>query len=402
MRIVLFNLNNYIGGGEVYILNFVRYLHENSIDYAAITYPKSYIEDECKENGYNYLSWPTKNESYLYSKSTEKKAIEIFFESNFRKTDHFLICNMRELYSFLTIRNNFYKIRYIQFKNILFHPEEYKYGSRLSLKSKKIEDFNQDLLGTLDVLDLNIYPNQNARNKSVKGITREYNTFFPFPSFSNPKVQVKKDQHQGGPIKILTISRFVSFKISSILELIRVVKKNKNYELTIIGYGRFKLLIQIYTFLGPRRIALVGKVNPNKIHDYIAASDIGVAQGTSILQMTSTGLPTIISPYSKWYDFIIGKRTCSFGVFTKNNLEFGDKLTSEHRHILDFQSAIDKILFNYKFYRNESLEVTEYLNSDKIFNALTRQIHLKIPNIDKHEFKVLKPSFLKRAIKSFL
>ena len=89
------------------------------------------------------------------------------------------------------------------------------------------------------------------------------------------------------------------------------------------------------------------------------------------------------------------EKTYSFGVFTKNNLEFGDKLTSEHMHLIDFQSAIKKILFNYKFYRNESLEVTRYLNSDKIFNALTTQIHLKIPNIDEHEFKVLKPSFLK-------
>ena len=191
MRIVLFNLNNYVGGGEVYILNFVRHLHKNAIDYVSITYPKSYIEYECKQNGYNYLSWPAKNEAYLYANLKEKKPLRSS-SSNFRKTDHFLICNMRELYSFLTLRNNFYKIRYIQFKNILFHPEEYKYGARLSLNRQKIEDFNRNLLGELDALDLNIYPNQNARKKSIKEITREHNTFSLFHHFPIPKYKLKK------------------------------------------------------------------------------------------------------------------------------------------------------------------------------------------------------------------
>ena len=95
------------------------------------------------------------------------------------------------------------------------------------------------------------------------------------------------------------------------------VKNNKNYELTIIGYGRFKLFIQIYKLLYPKRVILLDKVNPKKLHKYITESDVGVAQGTSILQMTSAGLPTVISPYSKWYDFIIGRKNILFWSFYK-------------------------------------------------------------------------------------
>lgn len=403
MRIVLFNLNNYVGGGEVLITHFASYLKKNNVDYVIITTINSYILEESLKKKFNHLLWPTKSLGYLFANSSEKINIECFFKKNFSIDDCFLTCNMRELYSFIELRKRLNTINKIQFKNIILHPEEYKYGASYSFKKSSIENFNKSLLKQLDDLEINIYPNENARLKSIGPYTKGYGlNYIPFPSFDILKPLNTRKENNINTVNILTVSRFVPFKISSILELIKVVKKNKNYHLTIIGYGTFKFLIKLYILGYGKRIRLLDKVNPEKLLKYIRESDIGVGQGTTILQMISNGLPTIISPYSRWYDFLLGKETFSFGVFTTENLEFGDQISDEFLKKVKFKNSIETLLGNYDFYLDQTYEVAKHLRSEKIFGQLVETILNSNIDIENHRFDTNKPSRLKRLVRSFL
>ena len=65
-------------------------------------------------------------------------------------------------------------------KNIILHPEEYKYASSLSIFPSKTINNNRSLLIKLDSSNLNIYPNKNAQIKSI-GKDMNDNDYYPFP-----------------------------------------------------------------------------------------------------------------------------------------------------------------------------------------------------------------------------
>lgn len=398
--IYIFNLNNYIGGGEVYVLQLAEYLFEKKIDFTLITVKNSFIAEQSIKNKYKFLLWPINENSILYTNKKDKLKLINFIKSiNLNKKDIFLSCNMRELYnSFFLMKIS--KINFI-LKNILLHPEEYKYSSSLSLNPKKQIFYNKSLLTKMDKNDLNIYPNQNFRNETY-GKELSEKDFFPFP-VENVKHNLKNKEINPSKIDLLTISRFVNFKISTTLSLITFVKKNKNFTLNIVGYGPWKFLINIFLFFfKSKRIKVYPKQNPEDLKLFIENCDIGFAQGTTILQIAKFKKPVVVAPYSKWYDFIL-KKIKSPQVFGDTKFpDFGDIYYKENLGYHDYKDLFDKVVLNYSDFVSQTEDMLSILETDKIFTSLL--IKLKEPKYFQDYENIIfpKPSFFKTIIRKIL
>jgi hypothetical protein len=395
--IYIFNLNNYIGGGEVYVLQLAKYLTSNNIDFTLITVNNGYIAQQAIKKKYKKIIWPINETSILYSNKREKIKLKSFVNDlNFKKKDIVLSCNMRELYNcFFMMKNS--KKQFI-LKNIILHPEEYKYSSNLSLNPKKQIFYNRSILTKMDKNDLNIYPNQNARNQTIGKKLSDID-FFPFP-IENVKHNLKNKEINPRKINLLTISRFVSFKISTTISLITFVKKNKNFTLNIIGYGPWKFLINIFLFFyKSKRIKIYPKQNLEDLKLFIVNCDIGFAQGTTILQIAKFKKPVVVAPYSKWYDFIL-KKIKSPQVFGDTKTpDFGDNYYMKNLGYHDYKDLFDKVVLNYTDYVSQTEDMISSLERDKIFTSLLSK--LKEPKYFEDYKNVIfpKPSFFKTIIR---
>jgi hypothetical protein len=397
--IYLFNLNNYIGGGEVYVIAFAEYLKSNSIAYNLICSNDSFISVKAEEKKLNYLIWPSKQLSINYASKSQKVSFEIFFKNLILKSsDIILACNMRELYTSI----HFFRKFYFQIRTIILHPEEYKYLASGSIYKSKYYNRNRFLLKLLDSHNLVIYPNKNARNVSLN-CDEDYLNIFPFPVAYSNYDTLPSNLHSD-MVKIIIISRFVSFKISTILSLIKTVYNNSNYELTIIGYGPWKFLLKIYLYIyNTNRIITINKLQPEELRNYILKSNIGVAQGTSILQIIKFNRPVIIAPYSKWYNFLF-ESVKSPGIFgLENKINWGDIYWNLENEKYTFDFLITKVLKDYNKYVNCTKVIRDQLDEKIIYNNLYKYISTYTDFIVPDNFIIPAPPFFKllfRRIKS--
>lgn len=389
--IYLFNLNNYIGGGEVYVIAFAKYLKNNSIEYNLICSKNSFISAKAEEKKLNYLIWPSKQLSINYASKSQKSSFNFFFKNlNLKSNDIILACNMRELYTSI----HFLKKNFFQIRTIILHPEEYKYLASGSIYKSKYYNRNRFLLKLLDSHKLVVYPNKNTRNISL-ACDEDCLNIFPFP-VANSNYDSLPSNLQTDTVKIIIISRFVSFKISTILSLIKTVHNNSNYELTIIGYGPWKFLLKVYLYIyNTNRIITINKLQPEELRNYILKSNIGVAQGTSILQIIKFNRPVIIAPYSKWYSFLF-ESVKSPGIFgIENKINWGDIYWNLENEKYTFEFLIAKVLKDYNQYVNCTKAIRDQLDEKIIFNDLYKYISTYSQFIVPDNFKIPTPPFLK-------
>ena len=306
---------------------------------------------------------------------------------------------MRELYNcFFMMKNS--KNQFI-LKNIILHPEDYKYSASLSLNYRNRIIYNRIILSEMDKKNLNIYPNQNARNETL-GKEASVTNFFPFPIEKN-KNKTSSKKINPKEVQLLTISRFVSFKIATTISLITFVKKNKKFTLNIVGYGPWKFLLKIILFFHhTNRINIYPKQNLEDLELFIKKCDIGFAQGTTILQIAKFKKPVIVMPYSKWYDFIFNeiKSPQVFGDTKSPN--FGDMYYKRDMGYFKYDYLIKKILPNYDDYIIKTEKILSNLESDKIFSDLLSKLR-DVKYYDEFlEIRFPKPSFLKYCLRKVL
>lgn len=389
--IYLFNLNNYIGGGEVYVIQFAEYLSVNNIEFAVICSENSFIHEKALEKKLNHLVWPSVQLSINYATKLQKKFFISFFKKlDLKLHDIILTCNMRELYTGMFFLE---KIKF-QLRTIILHPEEYKYLASGSLIQNKYYKLNRKLLRILDFHELIIYPNVNARNNSI-GCNDDYLNVFPFP-ISNSNEIFTFPRQANEKVKIITISRFVNFKISTILSLVKTVYKNCNYELVIIGYGPWKFLLKFYLFIyKTHRIIIISKVQPEDLKKYILKSNIGFAQGTSILQIIKFNIPVIIAPYSKWYSYLFDK-VKSPGIFGfDNKITWGDIYWNLEKDNFHLDYLINEVSSNYNTYVENAKRIRQQLDEKIIFKNMVEYISIYREFIVPDDFIIPKPPIFK-------
>jgi hypothetical protein len=239
--------------------------------------------------------------------------------------------------------------------------------------------------------------NENCRAKSYGIKENNYGSIIPIPISKSENITINKSINTDKVVNIVCISRFVEFKIGSILAIVKIARKNKKYHLDIIGYGWWKFVLDMYIFIfNMKNINIYTNIKPDDLGLIIKKSEIGYAQGTSILEISKYGLPVIIAPYSKLKDIFVSGFRC-MGVFgQKDDLNFGDTTSNTEFDLYSIESCINNIVDDYQYYCSLSKQHTKKFLSEIIYDQMIEVIYASKFNNKNLDFKLIKPPILKR------
>jgi len=407
--IILFNLNKYVGGGEVLLIRFAEFLRENNIDYSIMSCKEnSFIADESARLQLNFIPWPHNNDSVAYMSDLEKDQLINSMSYNFRNyTDLsvFTFC-FRDAYNCLYTFSNLIDIN-VSFSTGIYHPKDIYYLSSMSLNKKYYINFNRGILKKYISNSSIIFMNDASRDISVGHKNETGGSIAPIPIKLPNEIPLRykndRDENEYNKTRIICISRLVDFKIAAVLAIVRFVKNNPQYHLDLIGRGNLKFVIDLYCrFYNVQNIKLFDNIEPHQLDEIIDNSSIGYAQGTSILEISKRGIPTIIAPYSRLRDIFDTKLGC-FGVFgEKNDFNFGDITSPKDHSFVSIPETIKKIENNYEFYRDICINHTKRFSSDKVFNEILTTIQNGSFTNQDLNFNPPRPPFIKRVLKFLL
>lgn len=402
--IVLFNLNRYVGGGETITIRIAQYLHDHTIPYALFTFSEDcYLSEQARNRNLKLFAWPVSNDSVAYMNEIEratlvKKVKEVLKDEQILYP---FTCCLRDLYNSLYIFSRF-KEKKITISTAIYHPEDVYYLSSLSLNKKNIIEFNRNILLTLADKDAVLFPNFNALKTSFGNDTKYTPQFIPLPILIPDKIPLKI-LDQAKPIKIVCISRFVSFKIAAVLAIVRFARKNKGYELSLIGYGIYRFVLSFYIKIHHmKNVKIFSGIGPDQLDQLIDQADIGYAQGTSILEIAKRGMPVIIAPYSNILD-IFNKDFLCMGVFgERNDFNYGDYRSNGGPESVPIDKTIERIVNNYTFYRDLTVTHAKRFSTE----VICKQIHNLIINskysCENTVFNPPKAPLVKKALKKLM
>jgi len=239
--------------------------------------------------------------------------------------------------------------------------------------------------------------NVNKVNKNIEPILA------PIPieisEKKNTRVLNKKEK-----IRVITISRFSSGKIGAILALIRASRKRKDIEVTVVGHGSWGIVLKIWVAIYKlNNINFIHDARPEDLPDLINQSDIGYAQGTSILEIAKFSVPVIIAPYSLISD-IFNNGFKTFGVFgeTEKIYQFGDRIRKGSDPGLEIDQAIDEVILNYSHYSDLSFREVRKFSSEIIFPKIYDSILSSTASNQNDIQYDVRPPLVKIIIKKIL
>ena len=184
--------------------------------------------------------------------------------------------------------------------------------------------------------------------------------------------------------------------------MLKYLQSNKEIRLSIIGYGSFSFLIKFFiSYFGLKnRVKLFGRVEPAELSKIIRESDIGYAQGISLLEIVRNGLPCIIAPYSPFKELFFSSYETG-GIFGENNPWLGDY--SESRDYISkssIDSDIDKLRNQYNQIKKDSKSGFEQFNPNFIFPKITYYLN-NVRIMDINEVRIPKIPKLKLIAKKY-
>lgn len=404
--IVLFNLNQYLGGGEVLAIRFAEYLKSLEINYELLAFDSNdcFIRKQAIKKNLNYNLWPIKNDSMSYMSVKDKlKAIEgLKKKYNSKNIEVFTFC-FRDLYNacfFFPILG----ISKLKICTGIYHPEDVFYLSSFSFKRNRVIDFNRNLAINMYNHNSIVFANENALTTSLGlDIINSKKSIIPIPVDLEREIKNNLKPININYIKIICISRFVDFKIGAIISLLRFAKNNRTYSVDLVGYGNLEIILRMYIFLNKiNNVSLIGKVEPSELNKFIKDSDIGFAQGTSIMEIAKHGKPVIIAPYGRLLD-IFNKNFKCMGIFGEfDTYNYGD-ITDDGSKIFEpLSNTFNRLINNLNFYIDKSNNHLNKFSSTIVFNQIVDIIHNSTFNGDGLLEPFPKPSIGKRLIKKLL
>ena len=220
--------------------------------------------------------------------------------------------NLRDFYNLCKILR-FMKVLNFKCLHLIHHPEDSYYLDNWNFLSNDIKNKNEKNLKYLNSFNSILF-NNDLKKKNLIGEENSNNEYINLPA-SSATFQENKNALEE-KIKIICISRFVIFKVGSVIKLLHHVKNNINLELTIVGYGKFGYLIRFWIFLLgiSKQVKLLGKIEPNSLEKIIKKHDIGYAQGMALMEIVRNGIPCIIAPYSKIIEIFLNNEKTG-GIF---------------------------------------------------------------------------------------
>lgn len=173
-------------------------------------------------------------------------------------------------------------------------------------------------------------------------------------------------------LKLLYVSPFYPYKhqdkvIHSVVEL---VNEGLNLDLTLVGHGASKEMIEIsskYNFIN-----IVGHVEPSKINYYYKKSDLFIFASTcenfpiTLLEAMSFGLPVLCSNYGVMPEVLNSKSEVYFNPLEKYSIKKAIRFVYNDENILKVEAVS-----NYKKSLNYNWDNTFNLTFDFIKNSIS-------------------------------
>ena len=402
-KIILFNLNRYVGGGETLLSRYAMYLEVNNIDYLIVCAKGSYIESSSQDNELNFINWPLVEDSLIYKREAVAN-VQNFFIDNLPKD---------VVFNFFTFCMRDYVNVSLIFKDLnfnakifhgVYHNQDYKYLSSFSLNPKYYHVFFKDILRNLYFNKAVLFMNNHGFIESIGNRNSDLTPDFrpiPITLFDDDPISSEALILTRNINKVLCISRFAAFKIGAVVAFLRLARKNPNLNFTLVGHGPFEFLVTFLIQLWSlTNITLLTDVVPSQLKEIIGKHHIGYAQGTSILEIAKLGKPVIIAPYSRLAD-IFNSRFRTYGVFgfVDDKFIFGDLVYKQGYPSMSLQNALNDITLDYSNFKNGTLKAVKNYDSNEIFKLITSDILEGSLEIAKWPKISINPPLLKRLVK---
>ena len=400
-KIILFNLNTYIGGGETLLVRYAEYLSKKNIDYAILCAPKdSWIESNAASKRLEIIKWPVKDDSLIYSRNqipVVRERLEL--ELNSAETLKIFTFCMRDYVNSVLVFGE--SSLNVELFHGLYHPQDYEYLSSLALNKSSYHKYFKSHLHHLYVNRSVLFMNLHGAIGSIGCDVKNDDLILrPIP------ITLNDNKSCGGGVlsekTIICISRFAAFKIGAIVAFLRFARLRRDAKCTLVGHGPFEWLIRLLVRLWSlENISIQSGISPDELGTLIIKNTIGYAQGTSILEIAKFGIPVIIAPYSRLRD-IFNRNFTTFGVFgfVQQPFEFGDLAYFEGSPRLSLESAFNQILCDYPNFSSGTLDAVKRFEADTIFNDITNDITSGSISVGAIPAITIRPPLVKRIILS--
>ncbi len=392
-----------MGGGEILTVRIAEYFKRKNIKYKLLSYEiNCYIAERAKKSDLDIVYWPETEDSIAYMPGRQRDLLVNKMRKLFENEQliyAYTFC-MRDLYNSLFVFSRFQKSK-VYFSTGIYHPEDVYYLSSLSFRQKSFTEFNRHLLYNLTLKNAVLYINKNALVTSLGSETSFDPKFIPIPIPMPEQIPIRVlDTNR--PIKIVCISRFVGFKVAAVLALVRFVRKNKGYELSLIGYGFYQFTLTVYMKIhGIKNVKIYAGIGPEQLDKLIDQGDIGYAQGTSILEIAKRGMPVIIAPYSNIRDIFNPNFLC-MGIFgERNNFNFGDYRSNGGPESVRIDDTIKRVVADYSKYRELTVTHAKRFSAELICKEIHEFIINSNYSNDQTMFNPPKPPYVKKVLRKF-
>jgi hypothetical protein len=399
-KIILFNLNRYVGGGETILVRYAEYLKRNNVDYSILcAFESSWIESNVRAKKLNHIRWPLKNDSLIYFPD-KILHVRSYLESKLKSDtviNLFTFCMRDYVNSVLVFRESRLKINLF---HGLYHPQDYEYLSSLSFDKSTYHKYFQSVIYDLYLKSSILFLNSRTAEEAVGDNLIDHQPIVRCIPI-NQEIDITYSGKFPPNKNIVCISRFVSFKVGSIVAFLRLARLDPEVKCTLIGHGPYEWLIKLLVRLWSiKNLTIYTEVGPDDLHTLVLENDIGYAQGTSILEIAKYGIPVIIAPYSK-LDDVFNKNFSTFGIFgfVEDRLELGDLYAFQGAPKFSLAETVQEISNNYLKYQLGTIESVKKFEATHIFGKITEDILNSSSPVKQLLPIQVKPPLVKRVIR---
>ena len=331
--IILYNTNEYLGGGETLALKLCEKL-ANYDDIAMITSEGSFISQNIKL-GCRILELPSYSYYYMNLKEREQYLKDITsFVKVFGDLKIITFC-FKDLYPVVDLSKT---IKFTPF-HLVLHPLDHLYVAQSLLDKARLRllktakyskagivSANKYILHELNEKDSLVSMNTNTTNRIYQDYSIRVKHTIALPVFNEYPIVKNKNVTTK---KIVWVGRLVDFKLPAVFAMIDFLNTCSSYTLSIIGAGdSIKVLNYIKGKKNPlltKQVRLLGEVPHNNLQEQLKNFNIGYAMGTSIVEICSLGIPTIVATASPHFEKFTGA-LCSGMCYELDYGNVGDEL----------------------------------------------------------------------------
>jgi len=311
MIFILNDLHSDIGGAEIFLIEFAKYLQKNRYKVYFLIGNNDFYESRLKSTNIRFI-----HRSYIdrielmNDKQIEKEKNRILKEIS--KDEDYIVVSLffQTLHYAMAIFNG---CSNIQLFYIWPHPEDWikavkiigKRDFNLKIINNRKYYYQKELLSYLQKKNAMYYGSRIVPiyNSWYYGVDFNPTTVeaLPIQSIADSDIVIHK-KLDSLHFSVLWVGRFDYWKneaiihIFIVLERIALLYPNISFEFGIIGYGDDKNQNYIYKNISPINIDVkfIGKVDPESLVDYFYRYDVGIGMGLSVKKMAQAGLPSII------------------------------------------------------------------------------------------------------------